>query len=532
MFLALALKVVVGRHRLGIPDAAMQERVVAARLEFQRRFAERNVVEFYDPQRFSPELSIQDNILFGRPVYEQARAQARLTELVREVALEVGMEDALIHKGLEFNVGASGARLSYSQKQRIAIARALMKDPDVLVMDEPTSGLDPVLERMLVTGVLEQMQRSHGAVGARPRGACEVVRSRAGPRSRPAGRRCSVRESFRRCAGAEEAARLRQMRARFSRLASMAADSEAFYASVPVFRGFASVMDPDLYKPLPDDWTLGVADIVQSTQAIAQNRYKAVNMAGAAVIAGVRNALGGRDLPYVFGGDGAGFAVSPRDLATARDALAATATWTREELGLAMRVALVPVARVREAGLDVRVARFAQSGDVAYAMFSGGGLGWAEAAMKRGEFAVPPALAWRAARAGRLVVPLRRDPRDARRDPVAGDRAGRRRRRRRRFAPRSRPSFRWSRRARRSRGRCPHPDPRCAGRRAVPSWKRAPRDRTTFVVPAAAARLCVHALRVGGHALANPRRRLRPRANTWPRWSPIPTSASSTTACA
>lgn len=172
---------------------------------------------------------------------------------------------------------------------------------------------------------------------------------------------------------------------------SVLADADPFYANVPVFRGFASVMDPALYKPLPDDWTLGVADIVQSTQAIAQNRYKAVNMAGAAVIAGVRNALGGRDLPYVFGGDGASFAVPPGDLALARDALAATATWVREELDLAMRVALVPVASVREAGLDVRVARFAQSGDVAYAMFSGGGLGWAEAAMKRGDFAVPPA---------------------------------------------------------------------------------------------------------------------------------------------
>jgi putative ABC transport system ATP-binding protein len=158
MFLSLSLRVVAGRHRLGIPDAAMQERVVAARLEFQRRFAERGVVAFYDPQRFSPELSIQDNILFGRPVYEQARAQARVTELVREAALEVGMEATLIHKGLEFNVGASGARLSYSQKQRIAIARALMKDPDMLVMDEPTSGLDPVLERTIVTGVLEQMR--------------------------------------------------------------------------------------------------------------------------------------------------------------------------------------------------------------------------------------------------------------------------------------------------------------------------------------------------------------------------------------
>ena len=156
MFLSLALRVVIGRHRLGIPDAGLQGRLVQARLEFQRRFAERGVVDFYDAQRFSPELSIQDNILFGRPVYEQARAQAQVTELVRQAALEVGMEAALIHKGLEYNVGASGARLSYSQKQRIAIARALMKDPDLLVMDEPTSGLDPALERMIVSGVLER----------------------------------------------------------------------------------------------------------------------------------------------------------------------------------------------------------------------------------------------------------------------------------------------------------------------------------------------------------------------------------------
>ncbi len=53
-----------------------------------------------------------------------------------------------------------------------------------------------------------------------------------------------------------------------------------------------------------------------------------------------------------------------------------------------MRVALVPVAAVRAHGLDVRVARFGPSPNLSYAMFSGGGLGWAEAAMKRGEFAV------------------------------------------------------------------------------------------------------------------------------------------------
>ena len=167
--------------------------------------------------------------------------------------------------------------------------------------------------------------------------------------------------------------------------------SDKFYGGIPVFRGFASLMEPSLYSPLPDDWSIGVADIVESTKAIAQARYKAVNMAGAAVIAAVTNALEGREFPFVFGGDGAGFAVSPDDLGRAREALAATATWVKEDLDLAMRVALVPVTAVRAQGFDVRVARFGPSANLSYAMFSGGGLGFAEAAMKRGDFAVPAA---------------------------------------------------------------------------------------------------------------------------------------------
>jgi hypothetical protein len=167
--------------------------------------------------------------------------------------------------------------------------------------------------------------------------------------------------------------------------------SDTFYGTIPVFRGFASLMEPSLYSPLPDDWSIGVADIVESTKAIAQARYKAVNMAGASVIAAVTNALDGREFPFVFGGDGASFAVSPQDLDRAREALAATATWVGEDLNLAMRVALVPVAAARAQGLDVRVARFGPSANLSYAMFSGGGLGWAEAAMKRGEFAIAAA---------------------------------------------------------------------------------------------------------------------------------------------
>jgi hypothetical protein len=171
----------------------------------------------------------------------------------------------------------------------------------------------------------------------------------------------------------------------------MTTPNDTFYSEIPVFRGFSRLMDPALYSPLPDDWSIGVADIVESTRAIAEARYKAVNMAGASVIAAITNALAGREFPFVFGGDGASFAVSPEDLARAREALAATAIWVKEDLDLAMRVALVPVAAVRAQGFDVRVARFGPSPNLSYAMFSGGGLGWAETAMKRGEFAVPAA---------------------------------------------------------------------------------------------------------------------------------------------
>jgi len=75
------------------------------------------------------------------------------------------------------------------------------------------------------------------------------------------------------------------------------APTHDFYESLPVFRDFAQVADETRFQPLPGDWSIGVADVQQSTRAIRENRYKAVNMAGAAVIASIANALKGRDFP-------------------------------------------------------------------------------------------------------------------------------------------------------------------------------------------------------------------------------------------
>ncbi len=66
-------------------------------------------------------------------------------------------------------------------------------------------------------------------------------------------------------------------------------DDSQFYETVPSFERFAGVADPANYAPLPDSWSIATADIVNSTKAIEQGKYKAVNMAGASVIAAIIN---------------------------------------------------------------------------------------------------------------------------------------------------------------------------------------------------------------------------------------------------
>ncbi len=164
-----------------------------------------------------------------------------------------------------------------------------------------------------------------------------------------------------------------------------------FLESLEPFADFRDVSLSGNYRPLPDGWLIGVADIVDSTGALAAGRYKAVNTVGASVISAIMNLDRNAGFPFAFGGDGASFAVpgGRRDEVSA--ALAACRTWSGEEMGLSLRAALIPVTEIRSAGQDVRVARFRPSPFVDYAMFDGGGMAWADARMKQGLYEVPPA---------------------------------------------------------------------------------------------------------------------------------------------
>ena len=124
-------------------------------------------------------------------------------------------------------------------------------------------------------------------------------------------------------------------------------DSDLFYNRLTPFHDFAEFVELDAYEPVPDDWTVMIADVQGSTRAIDEGRYKDVNMVGAASITAVLNICGKIEVPFVFGGDGGTVAV-PRALRNAAgDALIGLQAISQAVFGLSLRVGAIPVADLR-----------------------------------------------------------------------------------------------------------------------------------------------------------------------------------------
>jgi hypothetical protein len=155
-----------------------------------------------------------------------------------------------------------------------------------------------------------------------------------------------------------------------------------FFSEIEPFDNFESTFNPACYHPLPPGWLVAVCDIQGSTAGVEEGKYKEVNMTGASAIIAVLNAIPGREIPYVFGGDGASFAIPPDVAEPVAAALMGTREMASSVFGLTLRAGIIPVADVRAAGLDVRVARYRLSVKVTIAMFDGGGLAFAEGLIK------------------------------------------------------------------------------------------------------------------------------------------------------
>ena len=157
--LSLPFKLILTRHRLGLIDESIQQRILQARSKIRAGAEQNNIgVEFFDETQYNPRISVQDNVLFGKLFYGQANAQQKVNELIRDVIDKFELRDDIIDAGLGYEVGVGGARLSSAQRQKLGLARSLIKSPDMLIVNEAMAGLDSATERRLITHVRAQMQ--------------------------------------------------------------------------------------------------------------------------------------------------------------------------------------------------------------------------------------------------------------------------------------------------------------------------------------------------------------------------------------
>jgi ATP-binding cassette subfamily B protein len=115
------------------------------------------VIGFVSQETYLFHASVRENLLYARPEATQAELEAA----ARAAAIHDRIAE--LPEGYDTVVGERGYKLSGGEKQRVAIARVLLKDPRILILDEATSALDTVSER-LIQSALERLERGRTTI--------------------------------------------------------------------------------------------------------------------------------------------------------------------------------------------------------------------------------------------------------------------------------------------------------------------------------------------------------------------------------
>ncbi len=157
--LRLTLQLVASRHTLGFIDDNLREKVLQARFQFQQTLPESltRAIVFFDANNVDPTRSLYENLLFGKAVSARPETQYQITSALRAVLQDSNLLDLALQLGMRFDAGLGASRLSTSQRQRVVIARCLIKQPDILVLNEALVSLEPSRRTAVLEAVRARM---------------------------------------------------------------------------------------------------------------------------------------------------------------------------------------------------------------------------------------------------------------------------------------------------------------------------------------------------------------------------------------
>ncbi|GLS35777.1 hypothetical protein GCM10010869_13660 [Mesorhizobium tianshanense] len=161
MIVTLSFAYIEPRHRFGLLSDDLMSKIVAARNRFYENLPPelQNAIERYDPAKYIAAATVMDNVLFGRVGNNHPDAPDRIRSIVYDILDELGLYAELLDVGLDFNVGTGGRRLTGGQRQKLDVARALLKRPDFLILNRPLSALDQRMQDKVLRNVLEEARR-------------------------------------------------------------------------------------------------------------------------------------------------------------------------------------------------------------------------------------------------------------------------------------------------------------------------------------------------------------------------------------
>lgn len=142
--LDLPYRLIPTRHRLDLIDDDMRERLLGARKAFHENLPEdlAGAVQFFEPDVHNSASNILDNTIFGKVSNTKGDAMPSVIEMVLGVLDDLDLTFPVLEVGLNFDVGIAGKRLGAQQRQKLAVARAIIKNPQVMIVNEALNSLD------------------------------------------------------------------------------------------------------------------------------------------------------------------------------------------------------------------------------------------------------------------------------------------------------------------------------------------------------------------------------------------------------